>query len=277
MTTTRDALSSGGEQSERRKYEMRLNLPQVIVLWSVIAGTMVMVFLFGLYAGQEQGVRAALEDRGETFDAVRLPVSGAPADAAALGSSGSGGGGSGSGGPANSGVGNSGDARPGSVAAPAAAAPAVSAPSALVPHLPEGQDPVIPAPDTRAPVVPPSEARPGNNRPATGAETASTKTVAEGANEVAPPPALRAEESSLGRGWYLQVAAARTKAEASEIEKKLERAKLAPKLEEAHVGANTYYRIVLGPYADKEQALSHRAAVAASGAVKGEPFLKNVR
>ena len=51
---------------------MRLTISQVLVLWSVVAGVMVLVFFFGLYAGREQGLEAALEEYRQ-FGA-RIPI-----------------------------------------------------------------------------------------------------------------------------------------------------------------------------------------------------------
>ncbi len=62
--------SSNQPNSER--WEMRISFGQVVVLWAVLAGMMVMVFIFGLHAGREQGLSRALE-QNET-EAVRLPI-----------------------------------------------------------------------------------------------------------------------------------------------------------------------------------------------------------
>jgi DedD protein len=54
------------------RWEMRISLAQVIVLWLVLAGMMVMVFTFGYHAGREKGLRVALDENGQ--QTVRLPI-----------------------------------------------------------------------------------------------------------------------------------------------------------------------------------------------------------
>ena len=73
------------------------------------------------------------------------------------------------------------------------------------------------------------------------------------------------------------MAAARTKEEANVIVKRLQKAKLPAKLEEAKVGEKTYYRVVIGPFKDRDRALAMRNQVRSSGLVKGDPFVKNAR
>jgi len=78
----REEVESVAEAADGERWEVRLGLGQLIILWSVIAGTMIMVFLFGLYAGREQGVQSALE--GSADAAARLPIANAvpPSDVA---------------------------------------------------------------------------------------------------------------------------------------------------------------------------------------------------
>ncbi len=72
---TREGLSSGRASLERpamARWEMRISMAQVIVLWLVLAGMMVMVFTFGYHAGREKGLRVALDENGQ--QTVRLPI-----------------------------------------------------------------------------------------------------------------------------------------------------------------------------------------------------------
>ncbi len=240
---------------------MRFSLAQVVVMWAVIGGTMVMVFLFGLYAGREQGVRSALEDRNDGTDTVRLPVAGSLAQAPVPG------GGNPSGAadvvPPTGGH---------SVAADSAAAPARLEPEAVVakPPVQPENPPVDPVAETALPAA--------ESHPAPAREPLPAKGAAPAVPHAEPQPAkASAAQTTLTHGWYLQIGATKTKNEALDMMKKLEHAHITPKLEEARVGDTTYYRIVLGPYGQKEQALAQRAKVTASGAIKGEPFLKSVQ
>ncbi len=59
-------------EPEKNSWHMRLGLSQLVVLWSVLAGTMVMVFLFGIFAGREQGLKTALDE--QKSPSVRVPI-----------------------------------------------------------------------------------------------------------------------------------------------------------------------------------------------------------
>lgn len=59
---------------KRLDREINLSFGQLIVAWSVTAGMMVAVFLFGLYTGREQGLKQAMEEKGQAD--LRLPITG---------------------------------------------------------------------------------------------------------------------------------------------------------------------------------------------------------
>ncbi|MCB0325119.1 MAG: hypothetical protein KDD69_16155, partial [Bdellovibrionales bacterium] len=44
------------EKQPMPRWELRIAIGQVVILWAVLAGMMVMVFLFGFHAGREQGL-----------------------------------------------------------------------------------------------------------------------------------------------------------------------------------------------------------------------------
>ena len=61
------------ERQTMARWEMRIGLGQVVVLWSVLAGIMICVFVFGYHAGRERGWKKALEEGGGA-QTVRLPI-----------------------------------------------------------------------------------------------------------------------------------------------------------------------------------------------------------
>ena len=66
-----DAPISEGKPAEK-PWEVRMGIGQVVAMWVVTGLLMVAVFFFGLFAGREQGLRLALEERD--VPTVRLPI-----------------------------------------------------------------------------------------------------------------------------------------------------------------------------------------------------------
>ena len=100
--------------------------------------------------------------------------------------------------------------------------------------------------------------------------------IEKAASEKVEKEKIKTVEQGKGR-WFVQVAAARTRAEANAMNKKLARAKLKGKIEEAKVGRNTYYRVVVGPYSSKDAATVARGAVKRAKAASGEPFVRQAQ
>ncbi|MCB0324139.1 MAG: SPOR domain-containing protein, partial [Bdellovibrionales bacterium] len=92
------------------------------------------------------------------------------------------------------------------------------------------------------------------------------------------PARIKVESAGtqLASGWYVQAAATRTQQDAAVLVKKFNDAGLSGVVEQAKVRDKVYYRVLVGPYGDKNKALSGRAAVKKSGVTGGEPFLKHV-
>lgn len=59
-------------EAEDNSWKLELNLSQLIIVWAVVAGVMVGVFLLGFYSGREKGLKLSLEKNA--LDSVRLPV-----------------------------------------------------------------------------------------------------------------------------------------------------------------------------------------------------------
>jgi len=274
------------ESQANAGWEIRLSLGQLLVLWSVVAGTMLMVFLFGLYAGREQGVQAALE--GSSGEAMRLPVAndaGAlKADTSPLASL--------SDAPSAAPIDT--EAHKVSETAPSIAhdeAPATAPKDSEIalaglnpektgtssaPVKAEVQDSALGNKVEKVAKATVLETKPSSAEIATeSAPALSSEKLLTKAEKNEAPKTVRA--GSLSPGWYLQVAAARTSKEATGIGRKLRAAGLAAVVESAEVKGAAYYRVVLGPYASKDAAWNMRKAALASNAAKGEPFLKQVK
>ena len=356
----------GSAEARKPRWQARLTLGQVVVMWSVIAGTMVMVFLFGLYAGREQGLRRAFEEYGG--EAVRLavanpipqavpatvgpatvaggavaPTVGAPLPASPTArtevarAAADGNGRAALAAPsvapqAGASTGAQGSSKLGGAAQPELAAEVDRGQTAQILALETGAKPGsakaaepeidFAAPTSGLPSVGGLTAKPtiqlfkddaiaseaaaakvGQERPAPGTIGALAKSdlvidrvtdpkpsalkpsnAGAGSSASLERAAVEKLESEKTKGieqgkgkWFVQVAAARTRAEANAMNKKLAQAKLKGKIEEAKVGRNTYYRVVVGPYSSKEAASAARAPVKRARAAAGDPFVRQAQ
>ncbi|MFN8389793.1 MAG: SPOR domain-containing protein [Bdellovibrionota bacterium] len=284
------APGSSGD-AEGGRWEMQLSLAQSIVLWSVLAGTMVMVFLFGLYAGREQGIAIALE--GHSGEAVRLPVANPiaapdekPSDSLLAGLTPEAGRAAGSDAvnPANA-VKREVEHTTGLAAKSADQQIDFSAGAkqAAADNLAEDSAAVAPneealkgstSLDRSASPAKPSEKPLAHDAAAPDPSTAA-KVAQEKNDKQSPVKTVRS--SAIPAGWYLQISAARTSKEANAVVKKLQSSGLKPIVETAEINRQTYYRVVLGPYATREATASARKAAISAKAAKGEPFLKLIK
>lgn len=64
--------SNAKPEKQGASWKLHLSLGQLVITWSVMAGMMVMVFLFGVSSGREQGIRLALDKQGDQI--IRLPI-----------------------------------------------------------------------------------------------------------------------------------------------------------------------------------------------------------
>ena len=288
-----DASVASSPAAEKTPWEMRLSLGQLGIIWSVVGGTMVMVFLFGLYAGREQGVKSALE--GQQGEAVRLPVA-SPVAVQEI--------------PAQIGADAVATGPVELAALPKEPPPAVTtgrlsgsiASDSLLAEPPtrESSGAADAAPSEgvattladkenakrekeRAAAAKEASAKEAAAKEAAAKDTAEKEAVKEKERakraeaELAKAEGVKTVKGALTPGWYLQVSAARNSGEASAVAKKLKSAGLKPVIETAQVNKSTYYRVVLGPYPNKDAATSARRAAISSNAAKGEPFLKQVK
>lgn len=64
---------SGNSKSRVEKWELKMSLIQLLLLWGVFFALTIAIFFVGYYAGREQGQKLALEDHD--VPAIRLPIS----------------------------------------------------------------------------------------------------------------------------------------------------------------------------------------------------------
>lgn len=277
FTGTLDAPLRPTERRNKNAWEMRLSFSQLVVLWSMIAGVMVMVFLFGLYAGREQGLRAALENYAN--ETVRLPVINPVALNDASGS-------------ArelpnvteNNGSGSIAGA-PVSQSVKTDSVPAIDFSAQQVSRVEEVSQQK--ESDARLAAKPTSElfkqelVVADRSDVAVAGERAEVvkKSLEEKANAAKTETRVEsvASEKKVPSGWYVQVAATRTEKEAGVMLKKFKRAGLAAKVEEAMVNGSSYFRLVVGPYGSKEAAVSGQKQIKRTKVAKGESFVKQIR
>lgn len=255
----------------RERWNIRLSLGQVVVLWSVLAGMMVMVFLFGVWAGREQGIKLALEEHGG--QGARLP---APLPQAMAGSPGE----------------ASRTTREVVDEAVEESALALSD-EAIPPPVATDEMEIDFRPD--AGLADSDEAAPENGGAAAlaaleGADEAPLKPgkkfgldlpadTAAGAKAATPPkgPATVISSRDIAPGWYVQVAAARALPDAQAMAGKLSGLPVESRIEEAKVGGATYYRLLAGPATDKDGALKTAQVIKRAKVAQGEPFVKHIR
>ena len=287
----------GSTPLQTEPWEMRLSLSQAVIFMSVICGTMTMVFLFGLYAGREQGVNTALE--GHSGEAVRLPVANPvvvsenparlPSDGLVAESERN----------ADSLAAHAGnraeDAIQANVVPPtttgAAELSANAARGKREELTPKSEQKIDFSPASKesasvaglesesakavAPVV--ADTAPKNAEPVAKSAKDKDKTKTKIADDAKPEQVKTVRSSAIVPGWYLQIAATRTSSDANAMLKKLQSKGLKPTLEAAEINNAVYYRIIIGPYPTKEATASARKAAIAAKAAKGEPFLKLVK
>lgn len=308
---------------------MRISFGQVVVLWAVLAGMMVMVFIFGLHAGREQGLSRALEQ--SEAEAVRLPIARPIPEADQSGSilpsdrdSGLD-----SGDPNSELAANTEEdeqefdfSRSEKVAglsskptlelfkedsSPAsAAAEEEKKKSAKIAALEEELKQQRLEREAKALAKKLAEDKKRKEREAKAAKAAEASALSQlspplkktptptqvqplAVDSIEKPAATQKTDSSsqeikvettrqtLASGWYVQAAATRTGNDAVRMVAKFAAKGLDGVVEQAKVGKKEYFRVLVGPYAEKPKALEARNKVKAAKITGGEPFLKHVK
>ena len=288
------AFSTSGMAAGRRNSDKQFSLSQfslsgtqLVVMWSILAACFCAAFLFGLFAGREQGVAIALEEYQR--QATRLPI---VQPLSNLGS-----------GEALPDIdqeigrlASSADKRSGqqSVATGAAGADKVSddaAEPAKTPADPASAADFSPESkitlrkktenaeteqqgveaDSAAPVV-------RSGKPETP-QTLSKDSISTNPDKV--PGKISdgsgaREVSELAPGWYVQVGASREKEKAVELAQKLHSAGLNTLLGQAVVKKQRFYQVLLGPHDNKQKAEVAKSKAVNSAKLSVSPFLKRI-
>lgn len=87
----------------------------------------------------------------------------------------------------------------------------------------------------------------------------------------------KVEESSLVKGWFVQVAASQEKADADKLIEKLKTNGFKASIEVALVREQKYYRVLVGPESSKELADRLLTQVSREPYLDGTPFLKFIK
>jgi cell division protein FtsN len=289
-------------ENQENKSVMHLNFSQVVIMWSVIAGLMVMSFLAGLYAGREQGLDSALEDYRQQGGRVQLATPQAMSDEA------------------EKELLSLRDTSPSSIAA--------EAESAKVPisESDPNKDIAFDFSEHRISESEISEdttSKSGVSEKNRDSEQKSKKVPSasdlqlfekQETSETKEKPNLKQEKESilkkeqikekvipssplvvkskasqdkkksveetaskLSAGWYVQVAAARSMGQAESSLALCQKHGFKALIESAKVGNNQYYRVLVGPYSSSELASKIKNEVVRKKVSKTEPFLKRTR
>ncbi len=95
--------------------------------------------------------------------------------------------------------------------------------------------------------------------------------------EVAVKKEFDVASHSPSPGWYVQVAAVPSLDEVEGIYNNLTDLKLGAKIESADIRNKPYYRVLVGPFKDREEALDKRLSTKSSAGTTGEPFIRQVK
>jgi len=303
------------DEETPKPWHLSLSLSQLIAAWLGIAAMMFLVFLFGLYAGRRQGVEIALEEQStprlrlpvsdtlkldnppKTFEAPVTKAEGfdfgAASTVAAIPE-------------------KAADTKPpaaestsGFVAKateeilvpktpPAVPAKSVSlldsvAKVEISPALEASKPETIRVEPAKSELskVEPSKLEKSIVKAETVTETpvppkvVSKVTKPEKKLEKKPEtrpesrPESRIAETPKSGGLYVQVAAPDSAAQAQNLINKLRAKGISSAVRDAKVGGRLHYRVLLGPFSSRAAAENAKAQVQRSGAVSGEPFIKN--
>lgn len=240
------------EASRVKKRGFELSVSQVVVLWSIMAGLLIMCFLFGFYAGRQQGLRVAFEQY--SGQAARIPIADPVASENSL---------------------NELLADTSTTKSDVPVAAVVSEEESKFDFSAEGKVPVA----TAKPVPVEEAMKPSETTEITAVKTSEKVIVKQSAPK--KPAAISVTEvktlSPPTPGWYIQIAATKTKEDADRIATKIKSRNYLASHEMAKVGNSTYYRVLVGPYTTRAEAEKNRQKISKKKLTKAAPFLKRVR
>lgn len=97
---------------------------------------------------------------------------------------------------------------------------------------------------------------------------------------IKPPPekpSFNVDAYKPSPGWYVQIYAVPSLPEVENLHSKISSKNLPFKVESASIRNRPYYRILVGPFADRAAALEKRIAAKTQAGTPGEPFIRQVK
>jgi len=280
------------EQPVQENWSLKLSLPQLIATWAAVGVMFILVFIFGLYAGRNQGVELALEE--QSTPRLRLPVPDRRVseakeqkleptpqedkfDFSNVGEVIT---------PPKAEQGNS----PSSFASTPAET-LIEAKVAEVPAVPnkleekptpsqtlsermtlsESIASVEISPVLQKTVEKPAAApAPVVQKPERTERVVAPAKVEKAKLEKPTPPAASSGKS----GYYVQVSAPDSMSQAQLLVSRLKGKGIVAAIRDVEVGGKLRYRVLVGPYSSNETATAAKNQVSRSGVVTGQPFVK---
>ncbi len=307
-------MSRAGRVS-REPWELRISFVQMISLWLLAGLAMLTVFIFGFHRGRSQGLAAAFEEYAEqsvrlpVVQPVALPSAGSAAESASSNAANSYGAkveNSTSGAGIRAGKNQVEQANTESgfdfsaLKANSASSPGLAGKPALelfsgAITAGEGKNGLKKAAQSSGQTEPQQtvESRTKLAALPAGSKVNTASTPAEQTTEAAGlPPAKTTEANegsaaakklapvatkSIAPGWYVQASADKSAKDAARATSRLKAAGFAPVLEKADIQGKTYFRVLVGPYASRDNAVKAGKRITTAKLSRGEPFARLVK
>ena len=223
-------------------WTLNLRFGQLILVWAACSGIMIAVFLFGLFAGREQGIQHALA--GQENSSLKLPVSSSEEI----------------------------EAKPLAVTSDTTLADKLALKKTLAP-----EKTVVEELKTKQVKAPKILAKMPDARASLNEVEAKPKKETKKEVEKDKSPKLTIRQlGELKKGWYVQVLAANTEREAAEISSKLEKKGLKTSIQLAKVKKIKYYRVLVGPFTNEALAKKKQSQINSLKAAPSTPFIKKI-
>ncbi len=227
-------------------WSIKLKFLQVLLLWAASAGLMIAVFMFGLFAGRQQGIQYALA--GQDDSSLRLPLSIEQSEV-------------------NSEINSrSSELSKAEVPSPEKAAAAPDGRAGLKKEV--AKKPIV---------VAKAEAVQAAKVPKKLAKAEPVKPPKKTAKVTKKDPIQNSFTKKVKPGWYVQVLAANTEREAAGILDKLGEKGFDASVQVASVKKIKYYRVLVGPYSNKSKANKQQTTISRLKVVPSTPFVKRVK
>jgi len=89
-------------------------------------------------------------------------------------------------------------------------------------------------------------------------------------------PIAAPKKEAIRNGWYVQVRAAESGKEALELMRGLKQKGISSLIQMANVSSKVYYRVLVGPFGNKNSAQEKQKEIKSLAISKGDPFLKYI-